>query len=229
MQLPNPSKGWSSSTSRLLALYSFLFVTWSCILMGVLYYEVSDYLNKLTRHSMLQRQHLLGAACFVADQIQFEVGHLQRGGLSGDAVLAAQQHFHARGHFVGGERLGQVIIAASPQAAHTLVDIGERADHQNRRGHAHGAQGGDDGQAIEFRQHAVEGNQVVVTTDRTVQTFAAIVDPIHFQAVAAEFGNDFTGSHGVVFDGQNTSHRAGLDRFKRDGSILPSIFRRALN
>lgn len=58
MQLPNPSKGWSSSTSRLLALYSFLFVTWSCILMGVLYYEVSDYLNKLTRHSMLQRQHL---------------------------------------------------------------------------------------------------------------------------------------------------------------------------
>ncbi|AGZ34880.1 sensor histidine kinase [Pseudomonas sp. SWI6] len=58
MPLLNPSKGWSSSTSRLLALYSFLFVAWSCILMGVLYFEVSSYLNKLTRHSMLQRQHL---------------------------------------------------------------------------------------------------------------------------------------------------------------------------
>ncbi|MFQ6571858.1 sensor histidine kinase [Pseudomonas sp. UM16] len=58
MPLPNPSKGWSSSTSRLLALYSFLFVAWSSILMGVLYFEVSDYLNKLTRHSLLQRQHL---------------------------------------------------------------------------------------------------------------------------------------------------------------------------
>ncbi|MBA1202777.1 HAMP domain-containing histidine kinase [Pseudomonas capeferrum] len=58
MPLPNPSKGWSSSTSRLLALYSFLFVAWSSILMGVLYFEVSSYLNKLTRHSMLQRQHL---------------------------------------------------------------------------------------------------------------------------------------------------------------------------
>ncbi|WP_248919615.1 sensor histidine kinase [Pseudomonas entomophila] len=58
MLLPNPSKGWSSSTSRLLALYSFLFVAWSSILMGVLYFEVSSYLNKLTRHSMLQRQHL---------------------------------------------------------------------------------------------------------------------------------------------------------------------------
>lgn len=58
MPLPNPSKGWSSSTSRLLALYSFLFVAWSSILMGVLYFEVSGYLNKLTRHSLLQRQHL---------------------------------------------------------------------------------------------------------------------------------------------------------------------------
>lgn len=58
MPLLNPSKGWSSSTSRLLALYSFLFVAWSSILMGVLYFEVSSYLNQLTRHSMLQRQHL---------------------------------------------------------------------------------------------------------------------------------------------------------------------------
>lgn len=58
MPLLNPSKGWSSSTSRLLALYSFLFVAWSSILMGVLYFEVSSYLNKLTRHSLMQRQHL---------------------------------------------------------------------------------------------------------------------------------------------------------------------------
>ncbi|MDE1166187.1 MAG: HAMP domain-containing sensor histidine kinase [Pseudomonas sp.] len=54
----NPSKGWRSSSSRLLALYSFLFVAWSSILMGVLYYEVSDYLNSLARHSLMQRQHL---------------------------------------------------------------------------------------------------------------------------------------------------------------------------
>ena len=41
MSLLNPSNGWRSSSSRLLALYSSLFVAWSCILMGVLYYEVS--------------------------------------------------------------------------------------------------------------------------------------------------------------------------------------------
>lgn len=58
MSLLNPSKGWRSSTSRLLALYSTLFVAWSCILMGVLYYEVSGYLSTLARHSLMQRQHL---------------------------------------------------------------------------------------------------------------------------------------------------------------------------
>ncbi|UFH48090.1 sensor histidine kinase [Pseudomonas sp. KNUC1026] len=58
MSLPNPSKGWRSSSSRLLALYSFLFVAWSSILLGVLYFEVSDYLNSLARHSLMQRQHL---------------------------------------------------------------------------------------------------------------------------------------------------------------------------
>jgi len=58
MSLPNPSKGWRSSSSRLLALYSSLFVIWSAILMGVMYYEVSAYLDNLAKHSLMQRQHL---------------------------------------------------------------------------------------------------------------------------------------------------------------------------
>ncbi|MEZ1314610.1 HAMP domain-containing sensor histidine kinase [Pseudomonas fluorescens] len=58
MSLPNPSKGWRSSSSRLLALYSSLFVLWSGILMGVMYFEVSAYLDNLAKHSLMQRQHL---------------------------------------------------------------------------------------------------------------------------------------------------------------------------
>jgi signal transduction histidine kinase len=42
----------------LLALYSSLFVAWSAILMGVMYYEVSNYLDTLAKHSLMQRQHL---------------------------------------------------------------------------------------------------------------------------------------------------------------------------
>ncbi|MBN3862558.1 HAMP domain-containing histidine kinase [Pseudomonas frederiksbergensis] len=58
MSLLNPSNGWRSSSSRLLALYSSLFVAWSGILMGVMYYEVSSYLDSLAKHSLMQRQHL---------------------------------------------------------------------------------------------------------------------------------------------------------------------------
>ncbi|CDF94394.1 MULTISPECIES: HAMP domain-containing sensor histidine kinase [unclassified Pseudomonas] len=58
MSLLNPAKGWRSSSSRLLALYSALFVLWSAILMGVMYYEVFGYLDSLAKHSLMQRQHL---------------------------------------------------------------------------------------------------------------------------------------------------------------------------
>ncbi|OUM05924.1 two-component sensor histidine kinase [Pseudomonas syringae] len=58
MSLPNPSKGWRSSTSRLLALYSSLFVAWSVILLGVLYWEVTSYLDTLARQSLTHRQQL---------------------------------------------------------------------------------------------------------------------------------------------------------------------------
>lgn len=58
MLLPNPSKGWRSSTSRLLALYSSLFVAWSVMLLGVLYWEVNSYLDNLARQSQIGRAHV---------------------------------------------------------------------------------------------------------------------------------------------------------------------------
>ncbi|KAF1015486.1 MAG: Alkaline phosphatase synthesis sensor protein PhoR [Stenotrophomonas maltophilia] len=53
------SDGWRSSSSRLLALYSLLFVPWSCVLIGVLYWRVSLYLDELAQSAVLQRVHLL--------------------------------------------------------------------------------------------------------------------------------------------------------------------------
>lgn len=58
MSLANLPKGWRSSSSRLLALYSTLFVAWSSILLGVLYWEVKGYLDQMARHSLMQRQQL---------------------------------------------------------------------------------------------------------------------------------------------------------------------------
>lgn len=79
--------------------------------------------------------------------------------------------------------------------------------HQDRCGYADGAQGGDDGQAIQFREHAVEGDQVVITADGTDQAFAAIVYPVYVQSMATQLCNDLAGRYGVVLDGQNAGHK----------------------
>ncbi|EPN55506.1 sensor histidine kinase, partial [Pseudomonas syringae pv. actinidiae ICMP 19096] len=41
-----------------MALYSSLFVAWSVILLGVLYWEVNSYLDTLARESLTHRQQL---------------------------------------------------------------------------------------------------------------------------------------------------------------------------
>jgi len=82
---------------------------------------------------------LIGAAGFAADQVQFQVGHAQGGFEFLDRTFTPQQHFDTGGHFIRGERLGQVIVAAGTQATHALVDIGEGADHQDRRRHPNSA------------------------------------------------------------------------------------------
>src|SRR6185437_1560478 len=49
---------WRSSSSRLLGLYCILFVAWSSLLLGVMYWRISDYLNDLTESGLQQRAHL---------------------------------------------------------------------------------------------------------------------------------------------------------------------------
>ncbi len=50
--------GWRSSSSRLLGIYCLLFVAWSSVLLGVMYWRVSDYLTDLAESALLQRAHL---------------------------------------------------------------------------------------------------------------------------------------------------------------------------
>lgn len=49
---------WRSSSSRLLGLYCILFVAWSSMLLGVMYWRISDYLNDLSESGLQQRAHL---------------------------------------------------------------------------------------------------------------------------------------------------------------------------
>ncbi|MNR04478.1 hypothetical protein D3C85_1204430 [compost metagenome] len=141
----------------------------------------------------------------MADQVQFKVGDLQAGLCQGHAVTP-QQHLDAGGHFIGGERFGQVVITAGAQAADPFVDIRQGADHQDWRGDLQGAQGRDDGQAVDLREHPVQGDQVVAAGNGLGQAFTAVVGPFHFQAMAGKFGDDFLGGDSVVFDSQYAGH-----------------------
>jgi len=49
---------WRSSSSRLLGLYCILFVAWSSMLLGVMYWRISDYLSELSESGLQQRAHL---------------------------------------------------------------------------------------------------------------------------------------------------------------------------
>src|SRR2546427_471952 len=53
----NPDQ-WRSSSSRLLGLYCILFVAWSSLLLGVMYWRIADYLSDLTESGLQQRAHL---------------------------------------------------------------------------------------------------------------------------------------------------------------------------
>ena len=97
MSLPNPSDGWRSSSSRLLALYSSLFVAWSAILMGVMYYEVSGYLDNLAKHSLMQRQHLFSH--FRGEQLEDALAASMTFDIRG---IDAYGLFSADGVYLGG-------------------------------------------------------------------------------------------------------------------------------
>ncbi|KAF1069099.1 MAG: Alkaline phosphatase synthesis sensor protein PhoR [Pseudomonas citronellolis] len=97
MSLPNPSRGWRSSSSRLLALYSFLFVAWGCLLMGTLYWEVSSYLDSLSAHSLLSRANLFRQ--FEGDKLDIA---LATGQAFDDRVNDAYGLFDAEGKPISG-------------------------------------------------------------------------------------------------------------------------------
>lgn len=123
MSLLNPSKGWRSSSSRLLALYSSLFVAWSGILMGVMYYEVSGYLDNLAKHSLMQRQHLFSR--FQGEQLVDALGASMTFDIRG---IDAYGLFDAEHRYLGGAL--REIPSDLPLDAriHMLADCAESDD-----------------------------------------------------------------------------------------------------
>src|SRR5207253_8033 len=69
------------------------------------------------------------------DQVDLEIADPQDG-LLGDDVAAPAKRLEARQQLDEGERLDQIVVAPGAQAAHSLIDLAERADDQERRSDA---------------------------------------------------------------------------------------------
>lgn len=95
------SEHWRSSSSRLLGLYCLLFVAWSSVLLGVMYWRVSDYLEGLSQSALLQRAQLF---------------HRLEGS-SLDEALADSMRFDIRGTYAYGTFTGAGEHLAGPLLA----------------------------------------------------------------------------------------------------------------
>lgn len=58
MSSPNLTEGWRSSSSFLLGLYSLLLALWGCVLVWLIWWKVSSYMDGLARDTLLQRSAL---------------------------------------------------------------------------------------------------------------------------------------------------------------------------
>jgi len=153
-------------------------------------------------------QFLASAVRRMGHQVQFQVGNAQHAARL--RLAPAQQHFHPCGHLIGCERLGEVVIAAGTQATHAFVHVAQRTDHQHRGIHAAVPQRRHHVDAVHARQHAVQGDDVVVRAAGPVQAVLAVGDPFGGQAVQVELGNDLVRGDRVVFDDQCALHPTNL-------------------
>jgi hypothetical protein len=71
---------------------------------------------------------------------------------------------------------------------------------------------GHDGQAVDSRQHAIEGDRVEPLAGGADQAFSPIGHPLDMKAVRGQLRHDLACGRLVVFDGKDVGHAPGLPR-----------------
>ncbi len=125
------------------------------------------------------------------------------------------QRVEARQQLAEGEGLGQVVIAAAAQAADAVIDLGQRAQDQNRRALAGLAQHLDDGQAVDVaRQHAVHDDHIIGLAGGEKHAVPAVGRMIGGMAGFLQAFDDELADAFVVLDQQDL-HVGSLERRRR--------------
>src|SRR4051812_3240770 len=165
---------------------------------------VADQVFQKLEFAGKQRDRPAAPAGGPRDQVDGEIADAQNG-LLGDGVAAPGQRLEAGQEFDEGKRLDQVIIAAGAQATNPVVDFAERADDQERRGDAAVAQPAHHRDAVDVRQHAVEGDPRIVASRAAAQRLAAAGRQIDLVTAGRKLVDKLTGSFRIVLDNQNTT------------------------
>ena len=133
------------------------------------------------------------------DQVHFEIGDLE----PGLGAAAAGQRLEPRQKLGEGEGLAEIIVAARAQALDAVLDVAHGAQHQNRGLVIGRAQGGDDRQPVEARQHAVDDHGVEAAVARAFEAVAAFVGVVHAMAAFGQALQQIGGGLAVVLDQQD--------------------------
>ena len=147
----------------------------------------------------LKQDFLTTARNTVGEPIQFEIpdtiDELRTLG-----ILPPGQRFHACETFGEGIRLGEIIIAAGTQSQHTIIDLPESGENENRRRPLFGAKRHDHGQAIALGQHAIHDQHVIAAGERHFEAQLAICRQIGEMAGFAQRPRQITAGISIIFD-----------------------------
>jgi hypothetical protein len=100
-------------------------------------------------------------------------------------LRASQHRLHAAAELAYGERLGDVVVSAELEAQHLVDLLDACGEHDDR----HGALCPDlaaDLEAVDFRQHQVEYDEVELVVAQTLQRLCAVTGADDFVAVLAQ-------------------------------------------
>ena len=118
-----------------------------------------------------------------------------------------------RQHLDAGDQLGQrkwlrqVVVAAGAQALDAVVDMAHRRQDQHRRLVARAAQGLDQAQSVEARQHPVDDQHVVVAGARHLETVLAVVGELGAVVRLAQSALHELGGLAIVLDDEHAHGR----------------------
>src|SRR5690606_22800219 len=169
----------------------------------------------------LQRKHLAVAGHPRHGQVVAQVGVLEHA-FGTAATRAPHQRLGASQKLDQGEGFGQVVVAARLESPYAFVQSRERAEHDYRRLDAHGAQFGQDRQAVDLiGQHAIQDDQIPRFARSPLQPLNTIVTNHGPVPQLAEPFRDVMGVLAVVLNDEAIPHQSAYS-FRNRGQTTIS-------